>query len=310
MVNSPDIANSDSMGSGFRGGLGSPAPMGGAPPSAFPGGAPPIDGADAGLGAPPGMPTASSFDNAEKLYRYSSKIINDLHERRMEPFQKMMSVRIASKQVLSDVHLGFLESMRPVTGRGDCGTLPDYNDIDIFPMFDSEPVMGGYNSVPMNRAANSVVFQHRNAEASLLSTISTADSTHRRTAAKSDQKTNQPTLFTKLEQKLYSIVLSGNIPYAFFAQYQAGPGAQYQLDGAFPALRLGIEADSSTFHSAPDKVATDRRRDMELATQGWTILRFTEDEIANQQSEILSVVYSAIRKLAGGQTSSEVNKTL
>ena len=312
MVNSPDIANSDSMGSGFRGGLGAPAPLG-APPTADLGGAPPIGGADSGMGAPPGMPTAASFENAETMYRLSSSIVNDLYARRIVPFEKQMAVRLASKQILSEAHRGFLESMRPVTGRGNVGTLPDYEDVDIFPLFESAPVLGGYSAMAMNQLAHVACAQHgvnrdgEYVEASnesitlvLGANLPPTVPPNTRLAAPKSKQPNRPTLFTKLEQKLYSVILSGNIPYAFFAQYQAGPGAQYQLDGAFPALKLGIEADSSTFHSAPEKVSTDRRRDMELATQGWTILRFTEDEIGSQQNEILSVIYSAIRKLAGG----------
>ena len=79
--------------------------------------------------------------------------------------------------------------------------------------------------------------------------------------------------------ELYNTINLANIPYPFYAQYQAGPSLQYQLDAAFPGLKLGIEADSKTFHSSPVKIQQDKQRDINLATQGWTILRFTEEEI-------------------------------
>jgi very-short-patch-repair endonuclease len=280
MVNSPDISGSDSsIGGGFRGSLGAPAPMGGAE-----GGAPPIGGADAGMGAPPGMSPAASTDDNERLYRTASSVSNGIADRVAAAYDEKVGVRLAGKQFKSAAHEGFIKSMRPADGRGYCGHLPDYDDIEVFPLLEGGPRNGGVNAEPQNRLA-----MQEDYSAGMV-----------RTAAKSPQGGMAPSLFTQLEQELYKIILGMNVPYAFFAQYQAGPGQQYQLDGAFPAIKLGIEADSETYHSAPEKVASDRRRDQELMTQGWAVLRFTEDEIKVRQEEIRQVVFQAIRKLAGG----------
>ena len=104
-------------------------------------------------------------------------------------------------------------------------------------------------------------------------------------------------LFTSWEQKLYNLLLGQNIPLAIYAQYQAGPNQKYQLDAAMPEIKLGVEADSKKFHANPEDIERDRRRDMELATQGWTILRFTEEEIEHKGHECVNVVFDAIKKL-------------
>ena len=108
--------------------------------------------------------------------------------------------------------------------------------------------------------------------------------------------------FTTLEQKLYRILLQAGLPFAWYAQYLAGPITQhfeYQLDAAIPALRLGLEADGEIYHSNPEKIAKDRKRDMLLATQGWTILRFTENELNEHPEEVLKVIMQTIRRLMG-----------
>jgi hypothetical protein len=58
-------------------------------------------------------------------------------------------------------------------------------------------------------------------------------------------------------------------------QYEVrGPGGRVvaRLDGAFPELRLGIEAHSRAFHFGPVAEAWDEERDLELAAMGWEVL--------------------------------------
>jgi very-short-patch-repair endonuclease len=93
-----------------------------------------------------------------------------------------------------------------------------------------------------------------------------------------------------------------NVPLAFYAQYEAGPSKNYTLDGAFPAIKLAVEADGEIWHNNPNKIAQDKQRDMSLAQQGWTILRFTDKEIEKQPQEVAMVIKQALQKLLGAHT--------
>jgi very-short-patch-repair endonuclease len=114
---------------------------------------------------------------------------------------------------------------------------------------------------------------------------------------KKDDESNRVQLFTKLEQSLYTLILNLNIPLPFYAQTQAGPSMEYQIDAAFPSIRLGIEADSETFHASPDQIAKDRHRDSVLAGEGWTILRFTDRELKQKQQEVSQVILQVVQQL-------------
>ena len=103
--------------------------------------------------------------------------------------------------------------------------------------------------------------------------------------------------YTSLERKLYQIILQMGIPLAFYAQYEAGPNKNYTLDGAYPAIKLGVEADGEIWHNNPKKIEGDKTRDANLARQGWTILRFTDKEIEKQSKDVAMVIKQAVQKL-------------
>ena len=288
-VNAPSVANAD-MGNGYRGPLG-PAPgMGGGdamgPGASIPPIMPPGEGGGGGMQGPPGsggpgMGGFPSMAQAEEIYRTTVATVNDYAQRVSMAFVDDISRRYASTGYLSELHKKYVLSTAPVSGRGHVGLLPS-ELTDALPI-ESGPEMGGPLSVPMNAYAMQIQ-RH------------VPEVVGQRTSAKKDDKA-QVTLFTKLEQKLYNLIMSSNVPLPLFAQYMAGPGAKYQLDAAYPTIRLGIEADSETYHASPDRVESDRRRDMELATQGWTILRFKENEIEERGQEVISALIDTVRRL-------------
>ena len=114
--------------------------------------------------------------------------------------------------------------------------------------------------------------------------------------AKTKQKLNVLG-YTGLEKKLYQIVMSLNLPLAFYAQYEAGPGKEYALDGAFPQIKLAVEADGEIWHNNPNKIEQDKARDVNLSRQGWTVLRFTDKEIEKQPRDVAAVIKQAMQKL-------------
>ena len=91
--------------------------------------------------------------------------------------------------------------------------------------------------------------------------------------------------------------MSLNLPLAFYAQYEAGPGKVYALDGAFPQIKLAVEADGEIWHNNPNKIEQDKQRDINLSQQGWTVLRFTDKEIEKQPRDVAMVIQQAMQKL-------------
>lgn len=270
---SPSLPMSNMLG-GAPGGLGMGAPgadmgMGMAP---------------GGIGAPAGLPALASVDNPAESYRLASTLINEIYAEQSELYSARKNTRIANSNLKSNAHRDYLSNEFEVTGRGLLGPLPEMPD-QMVALIEPGPGFTKF-TYPLNAYAINEYQSFVNEEKIVLA------------------KTNYPAqpmqLFTSWEQKLYKLILDQNIPFAIYAQYQAGPNDKYQLDAALPQVKLGIEADSRKFHSNPEDIQRDHKRDMELASQGWTILRFTEEEIDNKSHEVVGVIFKAIKKLAGG----------
>lgn len=290
-ISSPELMNTDmgngfGMGNGFRGAL--PGMPGGANP-AMPGSpTAPLGAPD--MGGMPGLSPAASTDWKQN-YRFASIISGDMYDAQLASCKHEVTIRTASRKILSQAHREYIESIAPVTGRGSIGALDVDVPDEIFEQLPSGPGDGGPFCTAMNRLAiyELSVYDKEMGEKGMT-----------RLGAKKEVK--QTYRFTSLEQKLYRILMQAGLPFAWYAQYLAGPITQhfeYQLDAAIPALKLGIEADGEIYHNNPEKIAKDRRRDSLLATQGWTILRFTETELNEHPEEVLKVTMQTIRRLMG-----------
>jgi very-short-patch-repair endonuclease len=64
----------------------------------------------------------------------------------------------------------------------------------------------------------------------------------------------------------------------FAPQVQAGP---YRLDFALVGrnFKIAIECDGYEFHSLEAQISADNSRDLDLACEGWTVVRFTGGRI-------------------------------
>jgi very-short-patch-repair endonuclease len=107
---------------------------------------------------------------------------------------------------------------------------------------------------------------------------------------------------TSLEQEMYKTLVQLNLPFRQFAQFQLG---QYTTDFAMPQIKLAIECDGEQWHSEPEAKAHDQKRDMDLANNGWTTLRFAErdlkENIDGVQKTITAYVYRLWRKALAAQ---------
>ena len=253
------------------------------------GGGAPAAPAPAGAPAPAPAPTA---DVMNRFYKVASSTINEIYMERIEA--KNPGVRTASKKIKSAAHEGFLKSLTPVTGRGSLGPLPDEYD-GLYGQLQS-PLIGGDNSHPLNNYALEQIYQFASDE----------NESIKKYAKKKVDISQQPKMFTNLEKKLYGLTMSLNMPFPLYAQYSAGPAMDYQLDAAIPNLKIGIEADGEVWHNNPDKIAKDKRRDSELAANGWIIIRFTDKEINDHPQDCLNVLIKVIKKRTGmGEGNSE-----
>jgi very-short-patch-repair endonuclease len=262
---------------------------------------PPADLAVGGMGAPPapgapppapGIAPAPTASAMTKNYKLASSLINEIFDERINA--KNSGVRTASKRIKSAAHEGFLMSLTPVTGRGSLGPLPTEYD-GLFGSLQM-PLCGGDNSHPLNNYALEEIYHIANNE----------NESIKKYAKKKIDVTQQPKMFTSLEKKLYGLTMSLNMPFPLYAQYSAGPTMDYQLDAAIPNLKIGIEADGEIWHNNPDKIAKDKRRDSELAANGWIIVRFTDKELNDHPQDCLNVLIKAIKKRTGmGEGNSE-----
>lgn len=266
-VGSPEIANTD-IDLGFSmPSIGGGAMMG-APAAPGMTGTPGLESVPGAI-APPGAlapPVASSLGDQVRL---AANIINSIFHNRTTIYALNGFERKANKTVGVA-----LNTKTAVTGRGLYEAYPD----DIQP--DASEWQYLQLGWPMNYQATKEI-----------------------TAAKKQQPEMQPQFFTSIEKQLYNIVLSLNIPLPFYAQYVAGPSMEFQLDGAFPGIKLGLEADGEVWHSGADKQLKDQQRDIKLAQQGWTILRFTDKEVTDQPKEVAHVILSAVKQLSNSSQS-------
>jgi very-short-patch-repair endonuclease len=62
------------------------------------------------------------------------------------------------------------------------------------------------------------------------------------------------------------------------------------VDIAFVAARVAIELDGFAYHSDVDRFRRDRKRQNALVALGWTVLRYTWDDLKNRPDEIVAEI--------------------
>ncbi|GAA1867577.1 hypothetical protein GCM10009836_54950 [Pseudonocardia ailaonensis] len=90
--------------------------------------------------------------------------------------------------------------------------------------------------------------------------------------ARADRRSGSP-----METRIRLTIADAGLPLPVL-QHPVGP---YELDLAYPLLRLGIEHNGSD-HLVPERALRDLRREAYLARQGWRIIRFASADILNR----------------------------
>lgn len=80
----------------------------------------------------------------------------------------------------------------------------------------------------------------------------------------------------------------------FLTEYAIPWDPLRRFDVAIPENRLAVEWDSRRWHMQAQAFASDRRRDREVVTNGWRILRFTWDDVHRQPQLVIDTVLAAL----------------
>ncbi len=68
------------------------------------------------------------------------------------------------------------------------------------------------------------------------------------------------------------------------------------IDVAFDKERLALEIDGLAFHTDPDSFQRDRSRQNWLVNQGWTVLRFTWDDLMQRHRHVVQTITTALER--------------
>jgi very-short-patch-repair endonuclease len=123
----------------------------------------------------------------------------------------------------------------------------------------------------------------------------------------------RPIKLTKLEQKVFKMLTSMQVPQDLFAQYMVKvPGEQrpYAIDFAFPKIGIGVEADGAVWHDRPDFQQRDLQRDQKLANTGWRILRFKEEAIDEHPDDVQKIISQHIEEAMKQKKKADENESM
>ncbi len=71
-----------------------------------------------------------------------------------------------------------------------------------------------------------------------------------------------------------------------------------RIDIAFVELRIAIEVDGIAYHGDRNRFQRDRARQNTLVTAGWTVLRFTWEDLTCRPERVVAIIAAAIRRAA------------
>jgi very-short-patch-repair endonuclease len=95
---------------------------------------------------------------------------------------------------------------------------------------------------------------------------------------------------SELERAFLRIVRRARLPEPE-RQFRVGPR---RVDFAYPHVRIAIELDGLAHHRSKAAFVDDRRRQNFLVLEGWVVLRFTWDDLAKHEEEIVATIRDAL----------------
>jgi len=68
----------------------------------------------------------------------------------------------------------------------------------------------------------------------------------------------------------------------------------YEVDLAFPELRIAVEVDGWAWHVDVERFGRDRRKQNALEVTGWTVLRFTWHDLTQRPEAVIAEIRAAV----------------
>lgn len=100
-----------------------------------------------------------------------------------------------------------------------------------------------------------------------------------------------------LEQRIGELLERAGIPAVHHVVVTVRSGRTYELDWAYPDVRLGIEIDGYGVHlRSVDAFDDDRWRRNELENEGWQILNFTSGHLRRAPGRVVAQVRDALAR--------------
>lgn len=88
------------------------------------------------------------------------------------------------------------------------------------------------------------------------------------------------------------------MPVFQFDVYSADGVWLARVDFAYPHLKLAIEVDGWSAHGTPGALQRDLTRQNRLILEGWTVLRFTWEDVVTRPKEVATAIAAALEALA------------
>lgn len=115
-----------------------------------------------------------------------------------------------------------------------------------------------------------------------------------------------------LEDLLWSRLKQLNVP-AERQEFISANGADYALDFALYCQKgkMDVETDGDTWHADPKRIPMDNRRDNDLETGGWKLLRFNTSQLHEQMDDYcLPTIVKNLKQLGGTDDSRVVPRDI
>ncbi len=102
-----------------------------------------------------------------------------------------------------------------------------------------------------------------------------------------------------LERRFLDLARRAGLP-APAVQHEVWEGGRFvaRIDAAYPHQKVAIEVDGFGPHSTPEAFQRDRTRQNRLVALGWTVLRFTWDDVVRRPAEVAQTIAEALKRAA------------
>jgi very-short-patch-repair endonuclease len=99
-----------------------------------------------------------------------------------------------------------------------------------------------------------------------------------------------------LEKRLADLARRYDLP-SMATQHEVWHAGRFvgRVDGAYPDRKLAIEVDGFEHHSSPEAFQRDRTRQNRLVALGWTVLRFTWDDVVKRPAMVAKTIREAVQ---------------